>query len=436
MSTSDKLTYLNGTKQALKESINNLGGDITSETTFRNYAEELDNIYDNLPKTTGEDTNLSLTTLKGKMNIQVKGDTSQNGTPTPDTPIDIEVVTGEQEVKVGNKNLVDFSTPTSTGNKTTTSIISDTLVVSNTPGTYQRANWNILDVVKNNAGKTLKLTFDSADTSGVIATSDTATVVTIMTKTTTTSYNTLLRKNLQTATYTIPSDISDITEAELQIYTNNTSTSSAGSVTIVKPMLIFNESSTTYTPHQEQTQTISLGDIELCKIGTYQDYLYKSNDKWYKKGYIEKIANKTNWLVNSIGTNNRAITVLASNGYGNAVNGFNTTNAVCNMLIAESQGTIASDTNINRIAVNNENIYIKFADTINTKALAEAQLDSMASLVIYYVLATATDTEITDTSLINQLNNLEKLMSYNGTTNISSSGNLPIVLGVSALKGE
>ena len=77
MSTSDKLIYLNGTKQALKESINNIGGDITSETTFREYAQELDNIYDNLPKTTGEDTNLSLTTLKGKMNIIPKGDTQQ-----------------------------------------------------------------------------------------------------------------------------------------------------------------------------------------------------------------------------------------------------------------------------------------------------------------------------------------------------------------------
>ena len=77
MSIENKLTYLDGTKQALKESINNIGGDITNETTFREYAQELDNIYDNLPKTTGEDTSLSLTTLKGKMNIIPKGDTQQ-----------------------------------------------------------------------------------------------------------------------------------------------------------------------------------------------------------------------------------------------------------------------------------------------------------------------------------------------------------------------
>ena len=67
--TSEKLTYLAGTKTELKEAINNLGGNIDNTTTFREYAQELDNIYDNIPKTTGEDTNLSLTTLKGKMNI-------------------------------------------------------------------------------------------------------------------------------------------------------------------------------------------------------------------------------------------------------------------------------------------------------------------------------------------------------------------------------
>ena len=38
--------------------------------------------------------------------------------------------------------------------------------------------------------------------------------------------------------------------------------------------------------------------------------------------------------------------------------------------------------------------------------------------------------------LNNELNELEKMMSYNGQTNISVSGNLPMLLNVSALKGE
>lgn len=80
MSIENKLTYLDGTKQALKTSINNLGGDITSETTFREYAQELQDIYNNIPKTTDTGTNLSLNTIKGKMKITPKGDTSQDTT--------------------------------------------------------------------------------------------------------------------------------------------------------------------------------------------------------------------------------------------------------------------------------------------------------------------------------------------------------------------
>ena len=76
----EKLTYLNDTKQELKEAINNLGGSITSETTFREYAQELQDIYDNIPKTTDTGTNLSLNTIKGKMELELKGNTSQETT--------------------------------------------------------------------------------------------------------------------------------------------------------------------------------------------------------------------------------------------------------------------------------------------------------------------------------------------------------------------
>lgn len=70
--TSEKLTYLNGTKQLLKQKINNLGGSIDDNTTFRNYANQLQNVYDNLPKTeyqTGTEVNLGVT-IKGKLDFE------------------------------------------------------------------------------------------------------------------------------------------------------------------------------------------------------------------------------------------------------------------------------------------------------------------------------------------------------------------------------
>ena len=50
-------------------------------------------------------------------------------------------------------------------------------------------------------------------------------------------------------------------------------------------------------------------------------------------------------------------------------------------------------------------------------------------------LETPTYEEITNTNLIEELEKT-KNMSYNGQTNISVSGNLPMILDVTALKGE
>lgn len=77
----DKLTYLNGTKSSLKTAINNLGGSIDNNTTFRQYATELNTIYDNLPKVSDTGTNVSLNpTLKGRLGIVPKGNTYQEST--------------------------------------------------------------------------------------------------------------------------------------------------------------------------------------------------------------------------------------------------------------------------------------------------------------------------------------------------------------------
>ena len=101
-----KLTYLNTTKQKIKDSINALGGNLTNQSTFRSYAAALDSIYNVLPKTTGTGTTLSLTpTLKGKLVLDLKGNTSQDGTPTPDNPVDINVVSGDNSITICGKNL-------------------------------------------------------------------------------------------------------------------------------------------------------------------------------------------------------------------------------------------------------------------------------------------------------------------------------------------
>ena len=47
-------------------------------------------------------------TKKGKMKINLLGNTSQTGTPTPSTPIPVNVVSGDNEVVVCGKNLLSL----------------------------------------------------------------------------------------------------------------------------------------------------------------------------------------------------------------------------------------------------------------------------------------------------------------------------------------
>lgn len=61
---------------------------------------------------------------------------------------------------------------------------------------------------------------------------------------------------------------------------------------------------------------------------------------------------------------------------------------------------------------------------------------STHNTIVYYILETPTITEITDTTLISQLNNLYNAKSYDDTTVITIDGNLPSILNVSALEKD
>ena len=706
MSIENKLTYLDGTKQALKESINNLGGDITSETTFREYAQELDNIYDNLPKTTGEDTSLSLTTLKGKMNIIPKGNTQQDTTQ-------------------GNQ-LLDVANLVNSGTSTTHTFTNDILTITNTSGTYNNAQAELVNLIKANPNKILKFTYSAINVTNAKTNSNESNVIQIkVVNGGSTTYNALIRKDLVNLTYTIPSDTSNITSALLTISSNNTNTSQAGEIIVTKPMLQFGDTikeyeqytggtaspnptfpqpievvtgeqevkvenvnllangvaftkstagwydqlgnetttlaqvqantnyydlkggttytlkvhnytninrcqiiyvlngslsafttistlsnsatftpttdtrvwfraemtntntntlmqpqlekgstATSYTPHQEQTQIVSLGDIELCKIGNYQDYFYKTSGKnllelgngtisnsgltatitdkktismsgtstaisfctiisdrlnlekgTYTLGAFNPIASSDNGMDLRITTTggsgmlarlylNVANNTLTFTLNENLVNGrliVRTSSGVTlnnfiitPMLVKGStignyepygSGIWYKKENVVKINCKNTDTWYKSGSTAVDKFYVRTPYsyyqpfiyDSVGNkcnyftykngsnevgkfnlgdnsgylsiffnystygtttlndfktwigtidLTCYLPLQVANDIQITNETLIEQLDNLQKMYSYNGTTNISSSGSLPMILNVSAIKGE
>ena len=118
--TAEKLTYLNETKTQLKDMLNLGGASLTTEP-FRQYVDTLKNrylyfmnngtqqVWDNWTKTTGTGTTLTLNnTEEAPMSLVYKGNTLQNGTPTPDSPVPIQVVSGDNSIVVCGKNLFDY----------------------------------------------------------------------------------------------------------------------------------------------------------------------------------------------------------------------------------------------------------------------------------------------------------------------------------------
>ena len=201
-------------------------------------------------------------------------------------------------------------------------------------------------------------------------------------------------------------------------------------------------SPTTYEPYNGNTYPINLpSGIELCKIGDYQDYFYKSNNKWYKHSEIGKVVldGSENWYGGNSASVSTDYTYLFSNVLDNLVkSGY--FKAYCNKfynLNNTMQGTtqVSTDT----IAVGDTTSY-KVRIMILTSRLATQSTTgfktwlSENNVTLYYVLATPTNTEITDTTLISQLEALKTAMSYAEQTNISQiNDDIPFILKVTAL---
>lgn len=175
--------------------------------------------------------------------------------------------------------------------------------------------------------------------------------------------------------------------------------------------------------------------IELCKIGTYQDYIYKNNDKWYKKAYIGKVILNGSETIKYIDTvnSNHAFYIQVSN-----VKAFGTFNEDlciysdrlewCNMnaIYNETEGITPSNGN-SYYYTSSIGLY---ADA--TKSMTVEQFKTWLStnnITVYYILDTPTDTEITDTTLISQLESLKDATTFENTTHIEvSSDDAPAIV--------
>ena len=163
--------------------------------------------------------------------------------------------------------------------------------------------------------------------------------------------------------------------------------------------------------------------IELCKIGDYQDYIYKSNGTWYLHKEIGKVV------------------LNGSENWGGSPNYYT---SILQNLIAPTPATeriIALSNNFLVQGYNyksSNNLYFhpnKNLQIENPNASYYATVNdwktwlSNNNTTVYYVLATPTTTEITDTTLILQLEAIKNASLISGTNEITQiPDDLPFIL--------
>lgn len=191
------------------------------------------------------------------------------------------------------------------------------------------------------------------------------------------------------------------------------------------PQLELGSTATAYEPYQGQEHPIDLGSIELCKIGNYQDRIYKTGGKWYVEKQVGKLSlANIDWVASPTTTTGvyRMRTQTAPSDVAPPIN--NTTKAAilssAYKVMTAADAYTALETGI---AIQSDTPHIFVYDpnyNLTTSPTAFKTKMESISAVLYYALATPTTTEITDTTLLAQLNFIANL--YGGTNNIMLVG--------------
>ena len=169
--------------------------------------------------------------------------------------------------------------------------------------------------------------------------------------------------------------------------------------------------------------TVDLGSIELAKIGTYQDYIYKSGDDWYVHKAILKLnmSDITGWGAESAGN-------MYCTGFQNTYHVVKDT-MYSNIFTYNSTAWSGKG----RFGIGSTGaIWIMTGDTTLTQGGNVPAWLTNKGAIMYAIMATPTDTKITDSTLIEELNALWHAYMYDETTSLASSGSLPAILSVEA----
>lgn len=170
--------------------------------------------------------------------------------------------------------------------------------------------------------------------------------------------------------------------------------------------------------------------LELCKIDDYQDYIYKSGGNWYLHEEIGKVVlngtegwTGTSNVFYSLPKTDSKVTMLSLETYGNL-------KSICSHFTKD----VYEANTIGKYYSGSNNLNFNWDNSHANLAAFKTWLASN-DVRLYAPLKTATDTQITDTDLIAQLEALASANSYRGTTYIDTASdgyNLPVIIAATA----
>lgn len=176
--------------------------------------------------------------------------------------------------------------------------------------------------------------------------------------------------------------------------------------------------------------------IELCKIGNYQDYFYKSGSKWYLHKEIEKLTGNdiisTSTFTESSTYSDSTYLCCYNNGFQNAT--YLNTRAYCNKFDGQYHYGENKVANNIRMGGSSLGICVLKSDFATVNDLNSYFNTSGNDIFVYIVLKTPTNTEITNTTLISQLNAIINSPLYEDTNITQTNSDLPMILDITAYK--
>lgn len=493
--TAEKFNYAFGTKDLLKTEINKINNVLTDESTFRSYPQELfngyldilnngtDTLWNNLTKVSQTDvTEAELdNVVTAPMKIDLKGNTSQ------DTNIKTYVCDGTESgdyyftensinyqftlSSTTDGDILAFNTDTleltlnSTTITTTTGTSGTQITLSNTPNpNYPQEvkvvkGENVVSVQgKNLFDKNLFRTFTSSikyislnlkpNTEYIVSSN--------LPKGLSNSANLFALNSTESAsspsngvTPGIPRTVTTLDNGILRIGYRDNDNSLEDEANAYWYQVELGSTATPFVPYSKTDYTINLGDIELCKINTYKDFPFKAingneyydslteeqkNALVYGKWYVHKAIGKVvldgteNWAISGV-------TYVLNNVINAIYNPSITTNAISiSDFFKWGNGTTTTFVYGSFWFNNNgTNIRCQKDETLNLQDFKTWL--STHNVTLYYVLATPTEEEITNTTLIEQLEAISKAKSVKDKTYITQTNDdLPFILDVEAIK--